>query len=75
MAHISVLIYLYFNSTVVLISFWDQKWLFKVKNAILFMNEEKPKSETPLSAKRHAFLLYNINMSLRLRLLFIEINR
>lgn len=71
MAHISVLIYLYFNSTVVLITFWDQKWLFKVKYAILFMIEEKPKSETPLSAKR-----YNINMSLQLRiLLFIELNR
>lgn len=55
MAHISFLIYLYFNSTVVLIAFWDQKWLFKVKYAILFMNEEKPKSETPLSAKRHTF--------------------
>lgn len=55
MALKSVFIYLYFSSTVVLITFWDQKWLFKVEYAILFMNEEKPKSETPLSAKIYAF--------------------
>lgn len=70
MAHISVLIYLYFKSTVVLITCWDRKWLFKLKYAILFMNEENPKSETPLSAIRHAFY-YTTYMSVRLRLLFI----
>lgn len=39
MAHISVIIYLYFNSTVVLITFWDQKWLFKVKYLRYFIYE------------------------------------